>query len=273
MRPTDYPDPALPWPIPMPAVALCAEKEQGPRGGVALKAYLCPAGHWTCGWGDREGVGPDTTWTKEEADRRLCDKLTKLTALVRLSCLEQQPTPNQLGAMVVLAYNIGMGWRAKIKPRGAKDGFLQSTVRRAHNRGDFQAAARSFALWNKATINGVFQVVPGLTARRLQEAALYLTPEPHGAVERMPQAVEAESKVAASPIVQGGAITVGAGALEAVKAWGDDLTGLKPMLDTARAMLVDTLGVPPDWILPAVLIGAGLLVVRWRLRQRQEGWA
>ena len=45
------------------------------------------------------------------------------------------------------------------------------------------------------------------------------------------------------------------------------------MLDTARGLLVDTLGVPPGAILPLVMIGAGALVIYWRRRQRSEGWA
>ncbi len=48
--------PDLGWPIPAEAVRLIVEKEQGPGGGVALKAYLCPAGVWTIGWGRTRGV-------------------------------------------------------------------------------------------------------------------------------------------------------------------------------------------------------------------------
>lgn len=266
------PDPTLPWPVPMSIVAMMAETEQGPNGGVALVAYRCPVGRWTCGWGETDGVTPETVWTKAEADLRFCQSLTKFVGMVNAS-LTVAPNINELGAMASLAYNIGMGWTGTVKPRGAKDGFLQSSVRRAHNRGDRLAAARAFDLWNQGTINGVRQVLPGLVARRKAEGALYLTPTPGTGHERMPQAVEAESRMAASPIVQGGAVTAGAGAIEAVRQWGADVGGLKPVLDQARALLVDTLGVPPHWILPAVMIGAGLLVLRWRLRQRREGWA
>lgn len=252
------PDPALPWPVPMPIVAMMAEKEQGPHGGAALTAYRCPAGRWTWGWGETEGVTPETVGTKAQADQRFCQSLTKFVGMVNALCTVA-PSQNELGAMASLAYNVGIG------------AFGKSSVLKAHNRGDHQAAARAFALWNKARVNGVLQVLNGLTVRRAQEAALYLTPDTGH--ERMPQAVEAESKVAASPIAQGGAVTAGAGVIEAVRQWGADVGGLKPVLDQARALLVDTLGVPTDWILPAVMIGAGLLVLRWRLRQRREGWA
>ena len=58
------PDPALPWPLPLPAVALIAERE-----GCRLRAYRCPAGVWTCGWGETSGVTPETVWDQAEADR------------------------------------------------------------------------------------------------------------------------------------------------------------------------------------------------------------
>lgn len=239
----------------MPAVALIAERE-----GCRLKAYRCPAGQWTCGWGETEGVTPDTAWTQDEADRRLCASLTKRAGMVAALCKEP-PTPNQLGAMTSLAYNIGTG------------AFGKSTVLRCHNSGDWQAAARAFGLWNKARVSGVLQVLDGLTSRRLAEAALYLTPEPEAGFERMPQAVEAESNAASGPIAQGGAVAAGAGILEGLQRWGADIGGLKPALDSARSLLVDTLGVPPGWILPVVLIAAGALVIRWRMAQRRGGWA
>lgn len=248
------PDSSLPWPIPMRAVALIAERE-----GCRLRAYRCPAGKWTCGWGETEGVTADTVFTQAEADQRFCQSLTKRSGMVNALCKEA-PTPNQLGALTSLAYNIGIG------------GFEKSTVLKRHNAADWQAAARAFGLWNKARVNGVLQVMDGLTSRRLAEAALYLTPDDDH-FDRMPQAIEAESKASTGPIVQGGAVAVGAGVLEGLQQWGSEIGGIKPALDAARSVLTDTLGVPPSWILPIVLIGAGALVVRWRLAQRREGWA
>ena len=63
------------------------------------------------------------------------------------------------------------------------------------------------------------------------------------------------------------------GVVAAINEWGGSITGLKPMLDTARSLLVDTLGVPPGAILPLVMIGAGAMVSYWRRRQRMEGRA
>lgn len=249
------PDRNLPWPVPMAAVALIAERE-----GCRLRAYRCPAGVFTCGWGETEGVTPDTVWTQAEADRRLCESLTRRAGEVRAVCTEA-PTPNQLGAMLSLQYNIGQA------------AFARSSVLRAHNRADWPAAARAFHLWDKARVNGVLTVLPGLTARRAAEAALYLTPEPDAPREPMPQAVEAESPPAASPILQGGAATAGAGILAAIAEAQQYLGPVGDAFRAGRSFLADAVGVPPSWVLPGVLIAAGVVVVRWRLAQRRGGWA
>lgn len=261
------PNPNLPWPIPMAAVALIAERE-----GCRLRAYRCPAGRWTCGWGETEGVTPETVWTQEEADRRLVLSLGKFAGIVRALCKEP-PTPNQLGAMVSLAYNIGPGWTGAVRPRGAKDGFAQSTVLKAHNRGDWRAAARAFALWNKATIEGVLTELDGLTARRAAEAALYLADEADAPRSPMPQAVQAESKLTSSPMNQTGAIAVGGGALSGFAQLGEAAGSIKGPLDAVRAVIVDTVGLPTQWVWPAILIIGGATIIYWRYKQRRGGWA
>lgn len=247
-----YPDPNLPWPIPREAVALIAESE-----GLSLKAYRCPANVWSIGWGETQGVKPGDTCTKEQADRWLLEDLQERTGAVVAMCTID-PTPAELGAMVSLAYNVGL------------QAFKGSTVLRQHNAGNRQAAARAFGLWNKARVNGALTELPGLTARRARESAMYLVGDEQP--QAMPQAVEAESKVSASPIARSGAVAAGAGVLEGLRQLGDSVGGIKAPLDAAKSVIVDTLGVPPNWILPMVLIAIGVIVVRWRLKQRAEGW-
>ncbi len=254
------PDPSLPWAIPLPAVALIAEREQGPRGGPALRAYKCPAGVWTIGWGRTRSVTPGMTCTEAEADRWLLDELIERTAQVR-ALLTEYAGPNELGAMVSLQYNIGA------------DAFARSTVLKAHNRGDRQAAARAFALWNKARVGGALTALLGLTSRRAAEAALYLTPEPDAAVERMPQAVEDESRLSASPMMQGGGATVAAGAALALPDIAEAMPQLKGIVEQARELLTAVLGPQPSWVLPLVLLAAGGAVIYWRHQQRRQGWA
>ena len=147
------------WPIDLRGVALIKEKE-----GLRLKAYLCPASRWTVGYGATgPSIGPDTRWTAEQAEADLLKRLTAFTRNVQANCMVA-PTPTQLAAMVSLAYNIGIG------------AFRGSTVLREHNRGNHGAAARAFAMWNKAMVDGKKVELAGLTDRRAREAKLYLLP-------------------------------------------------------------------------------------------------
>ena len=249
------PDPSLPWPIPLDAVRLVAEAE-----GLRLGAYRCPAGVWTIGWGETDGVHPGDTCTQEQADRWLCDDLTDRAKAVAAMC-SAQPSRNELGALVSLAYNIGL------------EALRGSTALRQHNAGHREAAARAICLWDKARVNGTLTTLPGLTARRAREQALYLTPDNAGQ-EPMPQAVATESQMAASPIVQGGATTAaGGGALVALEAFKGDASTFGEWAKWAKTFAADTFGLNPEMILPVVLVVAGLLVIRWRLRQRAAGWA
>lgn len=238
----------------MAAVALIAEAE-----GCRLTAYRCPAGVPTIGWGETDGVQMGDTCTQEQADRWLLEDLQERTRAVQALCT-RAPSRNELGALVSLAYNIGVGALSK------------STALRQHNAGQHEAAARAIELWDKARVNGVLTTLPGLTARRARERALYLTPDEPRA-DPMPQAVEAESKMTASPINKGGAIAIGAGVLQGLREMGEKIGDIKAPLDAARSVLVDTLGVPVELILPLVLIAAGALIIRWRRRQRAEGYA
>ncbi len=258
----NLPDPSLPWPIPMQAVALVAEFES-----CRLRAYRCPAGVWTIGWGETDGVVPGMVWSQAQADQRFCDSLTAFTHQVQ-ALLKAHAEPNQLGALVSLAYNIGVG------------AFARSSVLKAHNAGDEQAAARAFGLWNKARVGGVLTVLAGLTRRRAAEAALYLTPEPGEQMQRMPQAVAVESSLKSSPIAQGGAATTALGgavaAAEVLSPVADQVQGVSGMVATLRGLgdqVREFLGLPPALLLAAALIVAGALIIRWRFKQRRDGWA
>jgi lysozyme len=248
------PDPSLPWPIPLAAVAIIAESE-----GLRLAAYRCPAGVPTIGWGETDGVRMGDTCTREQADRWLLEDVTDRTKAVRAMCT-RDPSANELGALVSLAYNIGV------------EALRKSTALRQHNAGDHLAASRAICLWDKARVGGVLTTLPGLTARRAREQALYLTPD-ESVPQPVPQAVEAESPITSSPVARTGATITAGGVIAAVQEWGGQIGGLKPALDSARSLLVDTLGVPPGAVLPLVMIGAGALVIYWRRRQRAEGWA
>lgn len=248
------PDPNLPWAIPLSAVELIADSE-----GLRLKAYRCPAGILTCGWGETAGIAAHTVWTKAEADSRLCGSIDEYASQVKALCTDE-PTENELGAMTSLAYNIGV------------EAFAKSTVLKAHNRGDAQSASRAFGLWNKARINGVLQVLAGLTARRAAEAALYLKP-PDEVQSRMPQAVESVGGLSKSPTVVTGAASAAVGAVSVFAEAGQHLGTVGAFASSAKAVIVETLGIPSGALVPVLLVLFGGIVVWRRFGQRIKGWA
>lgn len=233
--------------------------------GLRLAPYRCPAGVPTIGVGattypdGRRVTMSDPPITDDEALRMLsieCDRY--LMAVADMCAVE--PSSNELAALSSLAYNIGL------------DALRKSTAMREHNAGNHEAAGRAMRLWDKATVGGKLTTLPGLTARRAAESALYLTPDDNE-TGRMPQAVASESTMAASQINRGGAAVVGLGAIEGLRQLGDSVGVFKAPLDALKGLLVDTIGVPPEWLLPVALAAVGAYVVHWRLKQRREGFA
>jgi lysozyme len=131
--------------------------------GLRLNAYQDVAGIWTIGYGHTRIVSAGMTFTQDQADQALNADLLSTETSVDRALDGVETTDNQFAAMVALSYNIGSG------------NFASSTILREHRTGAAQAAAAAFLLWNKATIDGVLQVVRGLTNRREAERTLYLT--------------------------------------------------------------------------------------------------
>lgn len=255
------PNQNLAWPIAWDAVKLIANKE-----GLRLKAYKCSAGKWTCGWGETDGVGPNTRWTKEYADQRFCDSLKERADAVR-NLITRQTNENELGALVSLSYNIGVNALAK------------STVMRLHNKGESIGASRAFGLFNKFRnpATGKLEVSRGLESRRKSESALYLMPadDDEMAVD-MPQEVAQESRLAQSPIAQGGAVTGTVGALGLMSSIGDQANQASGVIYSVQGIIgqvAQFIGFTPSQIGFCVLIGVGVWVAYTRFKQRAEGWA
>lgn len=133
--------------------------------GCRLKAYRCPAGVLTVGFGHTSAAGaPAVTAglriTQAEADAILVRDLAKYEAPV-LRAVKRPLTQGQFDALVSLCYNIGPGNLAK------------SSVVRLLNAGDVQGAAKAFMSWTKATVKGQRVTLPGLVTRRKAEVALF----------------------------------------------------------------------------------------------------
>ena len=126
--------------------------------GLSLKAYHCPAGILTIGYGHTgKDVFEGQEITKDEALDLLASDLTKhFDAIKRMITVEV--TENQCIALLSFAFNVGA------------TNFQRSSVRKNLNRGAPLQAAESVLLWNRA--GG--KVLPGLTRRRNAERRLFL---------------------------------------------------------------------------------------------------
>ena len=125
--------------------------------GLRLKAYFCPAGVLTCGWGSTgQDIVPGTIWTREYADERMRSDARQFVRAV----LKYSPSlayhPAALAATADFAYNLGAGR------------YRNSTLRKKLEQGDFSAAKRELMKWTRA--GG--KVLPGLVARREAECEL-----------------------------------------------------------------------------------------------------
>lgn len=216
--------------------------------GCRLNAYQDIVGVWTIGYGFTKNVLPNETMTQEECEMRLLEELSSYEQAVH-EATGGKYTQNQFDAMVSLAWNIGIA------------GLRKSSVVKAHNRGDYQAAARAFGLWNKAGGKSI----PGLTRRRAAESVLYLTPEVYQATLAMPQRVDEEKPMVSSTINRAGVVAGGTATIAGISQTVDTVSNLK--------YSIASLG---DWLVPALLVLTVLSVgyiIYERVMQRKNGWA
>jgi lysozyme len=202
--------------------------------GFSAKAYKCPAGIWTIGYGTtaNAGVGitpkEGMTISKSDAEAYLQAGLEKFADQIEPS-ITAPVNENEFGAFVSLAYNIGPG------------AFRKSSALRHFNEGDKAKAASGLLLWNKA--GG--KVLKGLTRRREAERKLFLTP--------VGGEFEGRTSVAQSTTLQASAVQVASGAGASVAAVGA-LDG------TAQ-------------IVALVFAGVVVLAALWIMRERLKKWA
>lgn len=131
--------------------------------GYSDKAYSDPIGIPTIGYGTiRVNGRPVTlgmTCTKEEASCWLKEHVESIAQRALDSLVRVPLTQNQADALLSFIYNVGAG------------NFEKSTLLKFLNEGKYEQAADQLLRWNRA--GG--KVLPGLTARRLEERALFLS--------------------------------------------------------------------------------------------------
>lgn len=126
-----------------------------------LKAYKCPAGVWTIGWGHtglqhNDGtVYAGRTITEAKAEELLAYDMHQFEE--RVSALVKVPlTQNQFDALVSFDFNTGA--------------LHKSTLLKRLNARDYSGAADQFLKWTRA--GG--RVLRGLTRRRQSERNLFI---------------------------------------------------------------------------------------------------
>lgn len=249
------------------------------KEGERLAPYLCIAGVPTIGVGattypdGRKVTLQDPPITRAQMDRMLQIEIDRYIDAV-LPMVHHNVSTGQLVGLVLCAYNIGIPSLAK------------SSMVRLHNAGDYAGAARAFGLWNKYRNpkTGKLEASSALTARRMQEAAIYLSDQPVQPI----QEVVPESKLLNSPLVKlgssvavGGVGTIASTQQEPPAAALPELPALAQVAEhasTAQVVMSTLRSFVPEGVTPAMVFGVALLVVGaavvyWRWRQRSEGWA
>lgn len=130
--------------------------------GCYLKAYKCPAGVWTIGYGTIKY--PDGKSVKEGEEISLYRAETLLTNEVEnfAKQIKLNVNQNQFDSLVSFCYNLGIG------------AFNSSTLKKKIIANPVDLSIRDeFMKWNKAKVKGVLTELKGLTNRRKAEADLY----------------------------------------------------------------------------------------------------
>jgi len=126
--------------------------------GCRLKAYKCPAGVLTIGYGHTKGVTSNQIITQAEADRLFDEDIKTFENAVN-SLVKVPLTQNQFDALVSFTFNLGIG------------ALKNSTLLRLLNKGDYRGASQQFGLW----VHVGKIVLHGLVVRREEEKKLFLT--------------------------------------------------------------------------------------------------
>lgn len=124
--------------------------------GCSLKAYKCPAGIWTIGYGHTLKVNEGQTITKKQAEDLLKQDLRSFELTVN-NLVNVPLNQNQFDALVSFCYNLGAG------------NLKSSTLLKLLNKEDYIAAAEQFDRW----VYAGGKKLSGLVKRRAAEKKLF----------------------------------------------------------------------------------------------------
>lgn len=134
--------------------------------GLRLTSYQDSGGVWTIGYGttsiNGSPVTPGLTITEAQANELLLKTLNSDAAIAVQTKTKALITQSMFDALTCFTYNVGQGTYGK------------STLLSELNSSKYLESANQFSQFNKAPVNGVKQVIPGLTRRRNAEKDLFL---------------------------------------------------------------------------------------------------
>ena len=126
--------------------------------GLRLKAYLCPGGVWTIGYGHTAGVKSGMVITEAQAEEFLRSDIAVFEKAVNDQKLAL--TQNMFDALVSFTFNVGVG------------NFKRSTLLRKIKVNPWDNSIMDeFLRW----VYSKGRVLPGLQRRRLDEMKLYFS--------------------------------------------------------------------------------------------------
>ncbi|KGK67083.1 lysozyme [Xanthomonas citri] len=129
--------------------------------GLRLRAYVCPAGKLTIGWGHTGAdVKPGMTITTERAEQLLEADLKSAQAGVRKH-VRVPLKAHQEAALVDFVFNLGA------------ERLRTSTLLRLLNSGNYTAVPAQLTRWVYGEVNGKSRKLPGLITRRAANVAMW----------------------------------------------------------------------------------------------------
>ena len=224
--------------------------------GCKLKAYHCPAGVCTIGYGHTSAAGAPQvvdgmTITQAQAEDILKRDIVKYEVAV-MDLVKVKLTQNQFDVLVDFAYNAGVG------------ALKSSTLLKKVNAGKFDDVPAELMKWTK----GGGKVLPGLVRRR-QAAVVWWNadedqPDDHqdhrAEPDAPPKRTMADSK-------QGNAalLTAGLGSVGVAKEIAAQAKDASDVADQFMGLLSNT-----NFVIMVAIIGAGAAIWYWRKKNMDE---
>ena len=235
--------------------------------GCKLKAYRCPAGVCTIGYGHTSAAGNPTvvdglTIRQDQAEAILRSDLVKYETAVH-NMVEQPLTQHQFDVLVDFAYNAGVG------------NLKSSTLLKKVNAGQFDAVPAELMKWTK----GGGKVLAGLVRRRQAESSWWLShemvPMTAAAVAEVAEADDQEQRVSPDAVSvpsmatssQGNAaiITAGLGGLGMAKQVAANAQDASDTANQIMGLLGNT-----NFLIMLAIVGLGGAIWYFRKQHMEE---